>query len=392
MTVFGVNDAPTVIDDTYSASEDNTLSVTRTAGVLRNDQDPDGDALIATLVTGPTKGTLTFNADGSFTYQPNANFDGNDSFVYRAGDGGTQSAVATVTIAVSPVNDVPIAVNDLYSATQSAPLNVSAANGVLDNDTDIDSPDLTAALVRGPANGTLTLNADGSFTYTPAATFSGQDNFTYRASDNAGGVSNVATVTITSTSSNPWQNSRNRFDVNNDGSVSPIDVLVVVNDLNARGARSLPIPPVPPFTPPPFLDVNGDRSVSPQDALSVINHLNSGGTEGEGESNSDSLQVPAASVEYLLPSMGSEVLLIGEAFELNSLLKPSTSASSKEGTISRSNASNVPVTPVQGGSLELLSLQTDQNWDDLLAILADSSGSELADETDLALADLFGRD
>lgn len=75
-------------------------------------------------------------------------------------------------------------------------------------------------------------------------------------------------------SGRPWQNPSDRFDVNNDGVVTPLDVLIVVNDLNARGPRELPFPPVPPETPPPYLDVSGDRLCQPLDALQVINLLN----------------------------------------------------------------------------------------------------------------------
>jgi VCBS repeat-containing protein len=358
--------------------------------------------LTAILVAGPTKGTLTaFNPDGSFTYRPNADFDGQDTFTYRTNDGGAESNVATVTVSVSPVNDAPVAVNDLYSAGQSSSLTVPVANGVLKNDTDVDSTALTATLVRAPANGTLTLNADGSFTYTPSPSFTGQDNFTYRASDSAGGVSNVATVTITSSTGNPWQNPRNRFDVNNDGSVSPIDVLVVVNDLNARGARVLPIPPVPPFTPPPFLDVNGDRSVTPQDALSVINLLNSGGSEGEsgeylvstfGSATLESSRSPVDAFAVVLPVMIRDTSPFGESAGTDSRIGPTGTEFRAEGTIPRSIASNVPVTRNRNEDLDGPSLQTDGNWDDLLAILADGSTYEPVDETDLALAELFGQE
>ena len=94
---------------------------------------------------------------------------------------------------ITPVNDTPTAVGDSYSVTQGTALTV-AAPGVLGNDSDIDSA-LTAAVVTGPSNGTLTLATNGSFTYTPAGTFYGTDSFTYRAGD--GALSGTATMTIT---------------------------------------------------------------------------------------------------------------------------------------------------------------------------------------------------
>jgi VCBS repeat-containing protein len=96
---------------------------------------------------------------------------------------------------VNAVNDQPVAANDGYVTSQSTVLNV-AAPGVLANDGDVDSSTLTAVLVTGPSHGILTLNANGSFTYTPAATYFGPDSFTYKTSDGLAS-SNVATVTIT---------------------------------------------------------------------------------------------------------------------------------------------------------------------------------------------------
>ncbi|WP_410967211.1 cadherin-like domain-containing protein, partial [Salmonella sp. SAL4436] len=85
-----------------------------------------------------------------------------------------------------------------YTTAEEITLNV-AAPGELGNDTDVDGDTLTAVLVSGPAHGTLTLNASGSFTYTPATKFYGSDSFTYRACDPSGAMSNVATVAITVT-------------------------------------------------------------------------------------------------------------------------------------------------------------------------------------------------
>jgi len=194
ITVVPVNDAPVANPDSYTTNEDTALTVAA-PGVLANDTDVDGNALTAALVTGPASGTLTLNTNGAFTYTPNANFNGTDSFTYRANDGTTTSGPATVTITVVPVNDAPVANADSYTTNQDAALTV-AAPGVLANDTDVDGNTLTAALVTGPASGQLTLNANGSFTYTPNAGFNGTDTFVYRASDGTT-VSNPVAVTIT---------------------------------------------------------------------------------------------------------------------------------------------------------------------------------------------------
>ena len=196
-TMFTIimNEAPVANDDSYGVDEDNTLTVVVANGVLANDIDADSDPLTAALVDDVTNGTLTLNADGSFTYTPNADFNGSDSFTYRANDGTEDSGLATVSITVNPVNDAPVAANDAFTTDEDTTLNI-AAPGVLANDNDVDGDTLTSILVDDVANGTLSLNADGSFDYTPNANFNGADSFTYRAND--GSVeSDIVTVAIT---------------------------------------------------------------------------------------------------------------------------------------------------------------------------------------------------
>jgi VCBS repeat-containing protein len=136
------------------------------------------------------------NANGSFVYTPFANFSGADSFTYKANDGKVDSNTASVSVTVNAVNDAPVAQNDSYSAQENTVLSVTTVQGVLANDSDADSPALTAAVVAGPSHGTLVLNLDGSFTYTPAINYVGSDSFTYRANDGFLN-SNTATVSIT---------------------------------------------------------------------------------------------------------------------------------------------------------------------------------------------------
>ena len=85
-------------------NEDTTLTVPA-PGVLGNDSDVDQDALSAVVVGGPAHGTVTVSSDGSFSYTPAANYNGTDSFTYRASDGALSSNLATVTIAIAPVNE-----------------------------------------------------------------------------------------------------------------------------------------------------------------------------------------------------------------------------------------------------------------------------------------------
>lgn len=177
-------DAPQAAADSYTANEDEVLTVSASGGVLANDTDANGDSLSAQLVTGPSHGTVSLNADGSFTYTPNADFAGEDEFRYRATDGTFTSPQTEVVITVQQSNaDAPRGVDDRYVTGPDAVLEVSANDGVLANDFDPDGEAITASLVTGPANGTLELDDDGSFRYSPAPDFVGQDSFSYQASD-----------------------------------------------------------------------------------------------------------------------------------------------------------------------------------------------------------------
>ena len=185
---------PAAVNDSYTLNEDGSLGIVG-PGVLANDTDIELDPLTAVLVDDVSHGTLTLNADGSFDYTPAADWFGEDTFTYKADDGTALSNLATVTITVNSVNDAPVAVNDAYVVNEDAALVVNAAP-VLANDTDIEGGTLTAVLVDDVTSGTLTLNANGTFTYVPDANWSGEDRFTYKADDGTA-LSNLATVTIT---------------------------------------------------------------------------------------------------------------------------------------------------------------------------------------------------
>ncbi len=196
ISVNAVNDAPVAVNDAYSVDEDGKLTIDA-PGVLSNDSDvDDANLAVKPVVSGPAHGQLTLNADGSFVYTPEADFNGTDSFSYKASDGKLDSGVATVNITVNAKNDAPVAEADEYAISEDGALTVGEAKGVLSNDSDVDEDSLTATVKSGPAYGKLTLNADGSFSYTPNANYNGTDSFTYTVSDGAGGSADQ-TVTVT---------------------------------------------------------------------------------------------------------------------------------------------------------------------------------------------------
>jgi len=233
VNVVGGNSAPVAAGNEYAATEDVALVIAG-PGVLGNDSDPEGATLSALLVSGPANGSLALNKDGSFTYTPDANFFGDDSFTYKANDGALDSNVATVTLHVAPVNDAPVAQPDQFTTDEDQPV----SGNVLANDSDVDSAKLSAALVAGPANGDLAFNSDGSFTYTPKADFNGDDSFTYQASDGTD-KSDVVKVSLTINPVNdaPVANPDNAT-VDEDHAVT-IDVLANDTDVDAGAKLSL---------------------------------------------------------------------------------------------------------------------------------------------------------
>ena len=191
---------PIARDDVFSIPEGTAITIENADGVLRNDSPVAGGGLDAVLVRNASNGLLMFAAGGGFFYLPSAGFTGNDTFTYQAREGGvTVSNVATVTISVVPAgggNVPPVAVGDGYATNEGQTLNVNAESGVLANDADANGDPLTAVLVAGVSSGTLALQADGSFGFTPAPGFSGSVTFSYQADDGTA-RSNAASVTIT---------------------------------------------------------------------------------------------------------------------------------------------------------------------------------------------------
>ena len=200
ITVSSGNNPPVALDDSATVDEGGTVTVLESTAtsVLANDTDPEDDPLTAILVAAPANGAVTLNPDGTFSYTHNGTETTSDSFTYRANDGSLDSADATVTITINPVNDALIALDDSAIVDEGGTVTIldSTATSVLANDTDAENDTLTAILVAAPANGVVTLNPDGTFSYTHNGTETTSDSFTYRANDGSLD-SGDATVTIT---------------------------------------------------------------------------------------------------------------------------------------------------------------------------------------------------
>ena len=196
ITVTSVEDAPVAGADSFTIDEDSVLSGAMT-DLFVNDRDGDSDPLTinTTPVSGPSNGSLTINADGTFIYTPNENFNGEDQFEYEISDGDLTSR-AVVTITVTSVEDAPVAGADRFIIDEDSVLSGTMTN-LLDIADDAESDPLTinTTPVSGPNNGSLTINADGTFIYRPNENFNGTDSFVYEITDD-GGLSGTARVEI----------------------------------------------------------------------------------------------------------------------------------------------------------------------------------------------------
>jgi len=195
-----VNRAPVAVDDYIVVAEGGTATLLTNSddSVLDNDTDADLDSLTAIKVSDPSNGVLTLNSNGTFSYTHDGGETVSDSFTYMANDSTVDSNVATVYITISGVNDPPVAVDDYIVVAEggTATLLTNSDDSVLDNDTDADLDSLTAIKVSDPSNGVLTLNSNGTFSYTHDGGETVSDSFTYMANDSTVD-SNVATVYIT---------------------------------------------------------------------------------------------------------------------------------------------------------------------------------------------------
>jgi uncharacterized protein len=208
---------PVANADSYAVNEDATLTVAA-PGVLGNDTDVNNDPLTAALGSGPSHGALTLNLDGSFSYTPAANYNGPDSFTYKANDGTADSNVTTVSITVTPVNDDPAANLDTLTVLEDA---LATTVNVLANDTDVDNDTLVITSVTQGSKGSVVLSA-GAVTYKPNANANGSDSFTYIISDGHGGLATgTVNVTITPVNDNPT--------AVNDTATTPRNTAVLIN-------------------------------------------------------------------------------------------------------------------------------------------------------------------
>ncbi len=207
----------------------------QTAMMLAEDQD--GDTLEFSIKNYPNKGELTIldKATGRFEYKPNENIDGEDQFTFRVSDGKSESS-AVVTIQINAESDAPQAVDDTYTLNEGA----SKGANVLDNDNDPDGDTITlnTTAVQEPSNGTLSLSADGRFTYIHDGSETTSDSFIYEIIDVTGRVAQ-ATVTLIINPSNDFpvafDDGGVAYTVTRGGRLNNAALSLIVNDTDIDG-------------------------------------------------------------------------------------------------------------------------------------------------------------
>jgi len=232
ITVKAVNDPPTANDDSVTTQEDTLVSITLTGS------DPDGDALSYSVVKNPSHGSLS-GTGPNLTYTPNENFNGSDSFLFKVNDGTVDSAAATVSIKLIPVNDPPtasyvgakvqknppVAKDDSVTTEEDTPVSITLEGSDPDEDA------LTYTVVTGPSHGKLSGTAP-DVSYTPNPDFNGSDGFTFKVSDETAD-SNAATVSITVTAANdPPTANDDSATTQEDKPIATIDVLTNDTDVD----------------------------------------------------------------------------------------------------------------------------------------------------------------
>ena len=210
------------VGDSASTNEDSSVVI----NVAANDSTALSDSSVA-VATQPTNGTAVANGDGTITYTPNADFVGTDTFTYEIYGIDGVARTATVSVSVAPVDDLPVAVADNYTTDEDTQI----SGNVSTNDTGLGDGGLVYTVVAGPATGTLVLNANGTFTYTPASNVTGTVTFTYRVQDADGDTSTaIATIVIDPVNDDPTAVD-DSYTVGEDSGATTFDVLG--NDLIA---------------------------------------------------------------------------------------------------------------------------------------------------------------
>nr|CRH05300.1 protein of unknown function [Candidatus Magnetococcus massalia] len=239
VSVDEVNSAPEAADDLLSTPED----VAITSNLLDNDSDPldtmYGEELSLRVidVVQPAHGVVVFDESGNFTYTPELDFNGEESFQYTIADKGGLTSTATVTVIVNAVADDPRAIDDTATVREDS----SVIIDVLDNDSDPENPDsLFLAELGEASHGQTYVDADGMVEYIPDANYNGSDSFTYSVMDGYGGISSATVyVTVEAEQDAPTVNDDEVIAQEDTSRLIDVEQLLLANDSDSDGSAEL---------------------------------------------------------------------------------------------------------------------------------------------------------
>ncbi|WP_045461960.1 tandem-95 repeat protein [Vibrio hyugaensis] len=234
--VLPINDAPVSGDLAYSVDEDNSITLSQEQ-LLAQASDVEGDALTASNLVVDGDATVTANDDGSFTITPDANFNGDIDITFDIND-GTDTIVATADLTVNPVNDLPQPEEQAFTIGEDGVLTFTDQD-LLDGATDIDGDDLSIeGVTYTGADGVLTDNGDGTYSFAPNENFNGDVNFTFDVSDGTDTVTANIDVTVTPENDPPVAGSTS-YTVHEDNSITISDEQLLANSSDIEGDVSI---------------------------------------------------------------------------------------------------------------------------------------------------------
>ncbi|WP_199451434.1 tandem-95 repeat protein, partial [Vibrio harveyi] len=234
--VLPINDAPVSGDLAYSVDEDNSITLSQEQ-LLAQATDVEGDALTASNLVVDGDATVTANDDGSFTITPDANFNGDIDITFDIND-GTNTIVATADLTVNPVNDLPQPEDQAFTIGEDGVLTFTDQD-LLDGATDIDGDDLSVeGVTYTGADGVLTDNGDGTYSFAPNENFNGDVNFTFDVSDGTDTVTANIDVSVTPENDPPVAGSTS-YTVHEDNSITISDEQLLANSSDIEGDVSI---------------------------------------------------------------------------------------------------------------------------------------------------------
>ncbi|MEP3677061.1 MAG: cadherin-like domain-containing protein [Sulfitobacter sp.] len=274
VTVTPVNDAPVAVDDAETTEEETPVVV----DLLGNDSDPDNtldELTISDVTVDPAEGTVVDNGDGTVTFTPAEDFTGEATITYTVTDPDGLSDEGEAVVTVTPVNDAPVAVDDVAETDEDTPVVID----VLGNDVDPDGDLLTVTEATSP-DGEVVINDDGTLEFTPTADFNGPTTITYTITDEDG-VEDTATVDVTVNPVNDAPVTEDDTAETNAG--EPMTIAVLDNDSDPDGD---PLTVIEATSPNGTVDINDDGTIefTPEDGFTgpaEITYVVSDGNGGE---------------------------------------------------------------------------------------------------------------